>query len=629
MTTQHFRLIFQRIIAGTRMSRVISHLREGLTLPEERVRVILTSPPRVLRTYASQHDAEQAQMELEKLGVLSEVDPVTLHPDLPFAVPRGFETVLRREISRVLRCKTSLALFLVSVLPHDSSRITPSFLGNFRRDIAESFRESDAVEGIDETTMVLVGFCTDLTGSVVVREKLIRVIRDAFGDDMPLSVGTVLFPDDARTIWDLMRVAADNRVGVTPMASALRMAGEGNPASEGPPLVQEKKRSFCEYFENIRGQIFYRLLNMPPESIWVGLSHLTPMKRDRFLDRLPHDSPLLDPLRRMVGAGKAAETNPNARRHFEAIMHQMSLEEGLVSRERLEKEVRAILDRGEDLPTLPVVAMKVFRLATEEDTSADQLSEVVSTDPALTSKLLKTVNSAFYGNQQKIENIRHALTILGTTELVDIAFGLATAKVFQVKSGKGFINPEILWRHSVRTAVIAQYLGAKARMGESAGIFTAGLLHDVGIIFGLDHFEQVYERIYQLQSQRHLPLFDLEEEQFGFNHATIGLHLARNWNLPQSLVEAIAYHHQPYEAPEYAKLAALVGLADYLDLRVNGIQERDRADLLRETLPWLTYGHWRILKDVFPALSVEWLDDMTEEARTVIEARNSLITGLG
>jgi HD-like signal output (HDOD) protein len=158
------------------------------------------------------------------------------------------------------------------------------------------------------------------------------------------------------------------------------------------------------------------------------------------------------------------------------------------------------------------------------------------------------------------------------------------------------------------------------------GGFTAGLLHDLGKIFMLEHFSEAYREVHQELGKNGHHLFELEEKRFGLNHAAIGEFLAANWNLPEALIRAIAFHHQPFSAPSHGEMAALIGLADYLHYRAvlteEGLEKTPLAP------PLLTVGHWQILQEHFKALDNEELATMTEQARVTLNQNENLFAML-
>jgi len=272
---------------------------------------------------------------------------------------------------------------------------------------------------------------------------------------------------------------------------------------------------------------------------------------------------------------------------------------------------------------LASVAAQVFRIASNQDLFLQELADVIKSDPALTSKLLKIVNSAFYGNHQQISTVKQAVLILGGNEIVDIAFALATARVFNVKPVPGAITPKELWRHSISTAVVAHHLSQRFLQDRVPGMFTAGLLHDMGKIFLLEQFPHVSLQVYRKNLEQNIPVFEIEEEFIGMSHAKIGQMLSAGWNLPRPIVEIIGYHHEPALARHHPTEAALIGLADDLCHRLeNNSGDEENTISFHSNL---TYGHHEVLR----TLPLDMCSrDLTRDAALIIEENNDLIQTL-
>jgi putative nucleotidyltransferase with HDIG domain len=320
----------------------------------------------------------------------------------------------------------------------------------------------------------------------------------------------------------------------------------------------------------------------------------------------------------MINTHVQPAPNEKALAHLQAIIHQLDKEEGRNGHKEMRQEVLSRLNRVEALPTLPSIAAHIFKIASDPDSSAQELTRLIENDPPLTSKLLKIVNSAFYGFPQKIGTVKQAVVILGTDEIMDLSFGLAAAKVFDLKAPNENMNPKALWRHSMGTALISQKLCQEMPKCERLGGFTAGLLHDFGKIFILEHFAETYEKVFSEYENDHIPFFELEEKWFGLNHAKVGEFLASHWNLPKSLVEAISHHHQPFFAPDDSELAALVGLADCLYHRVETARQADNEST-PALPPLLTVGHTEVLTESFKGLGKDSIEKMTEDAQAILE----------
>jgi len=178
------------------------------------------------------------------------------------------------------------------------------------------------------------------------------------------------------------------------------------------------------------------------------------------------------------------------------------------------------------------------------------------------------------------------------------------------------IDPTFLWHHAICTALIAQQLCREIPQYKDISVFTAGLLHDVGKIFLMEKFADIYRQTYVDATKYNMPLFELEEDYLGMNHAIIGKHLSSNWNLPEYLVQAICHHHQPASATAHSGLAAVTGLANYLYYKALGADQNSHLDPGYDH--WLTVGHWMFLTQLFKDMGKDKLDEMTRDAMAII-----------
>lgn len=622
MSDTRFRLIFEELDHRAQARKLVVFFRKELGLSEEKIRSMLTTPPRVLWEISTTNDGKMIQTALEQIGCRTSLEPVKADPSYPFVISKKHHDLMNQELSKILRTRANLVLFLAQVAPQEPESILPSMLGPLEIKIADHFRESDTVIGIDDSRLIILGFSTDRKGAGHIRNKATRAFKELLGNEIRISTGYSLFPEESRSIQGLISLAEVKRKkGRSPGLPDAHTAGpQGKPApclsasdeaKSKPPLQRCLARA--------RGRIFKRLADLDPQVLWVALSQLPQTEEREFLARLPFDSPLVPTLEEMIIAQSQPISDKAAEDHLEAIIRQMELEEGLDERKSTQQEVLSKLNRVETLPTLPAIAAHIFKIASNPNSSGNDLTKVIENDPPLTSKLLKIVNSAFYGFPQKIGTVKQVVVILGTEEIMDLSFGLAAAKVFETITLQGPYDPKTLWHHSMGTALIAQNLCKKFPEHQKTGAFTAGLLHDVGKIFLMENFPQHYAQIHVDMAKHNLPLFELEEERLGLNHAAIGEFLASNWNLPDALVQAIAFHHQPFSASGDSQLAAIIGLADYLHYQAKDSPEEESVFPLQ-----LTFGHWNILTQLFKGLDTEELKKMAQDAVAILKDNQDL-----
>ena len=235
-----------------------------------------------------------------------------------------------------------------------------------------------------------------------------------------------------------------------------------------------------------------------------------------------------------------------------------------------------ILTKVNDVPTLPMTVLRVMQSIEDPLCSAGDLSKIILADPAMTIKVLKLANSAYYGFRQKISNIPQAITLLGFATLKNALLSAAVFDLFRV-SGTGFDLPG-LWKHSVATATAAKLIAKRVRFPNSEKAFTAGLLHDVGKIMIARYLPASLGSIMEMVRNENIPMLEAETRVIGLAHPAFGAWVMSRWNLPSALVEAVEYHHQPTQSQYSFDLAGIVYLANILTHRA---QIGSGGDILR------------------------------------------------
>ncbi len=221
------------------------------------------------------------------------------------------------------------------------------------------------------------------------------------------------------------------------------------------------------------------------------------------------------------------------------------------------------LDQIKEIPTLPIILSKVNRMLGDNDTTIRKLSRVIESDQAIAARILKLVNSAFYGFRSKISNIPHALVILGFNSIRNAIVSVSVLNAFSGEQGKKFDSKDF-WKHSVAVAVISKYLAGKTRLVPPDESFVAGLLHDIGKILIAQYFRETFHQILDTIREEGLSFYQAEKKRVPFTHAQIGGYLAQKWQFPQSLVEAIEYHHSATKRGADPGLLLIVYFADQI-----------------------------------------------------------------
>jgi HD-like signal output (HDOD) protein len=223
------------------------------------------------------------------------------------------------------------------------------------------------------------------------------------------------------------------------------------------------------------------------------------------------------------------------------------------------------LSKISELGSLPEVTTKIVNLVEDLKSTAKDMHDVVKTDPALATKVLKVVNSSFYGLPSQIASLDRAITMLGLTAVKNIALAASMARIFKGKPAGGpqHFTPRDLWKHSISVAVCGRLIAVQAKVQPADELFVAGLVHDVGLLAETQIFESQIQEIAGACMQTPQNFCAAEEASIGADHQTFGWAMATKWKFPAGLRCAIGYHHDPTTLqPEFRKFAALVYVAD-------------------------------------------------------------------
>lgn len=201
-----------------------------------------------------------------------------------------------------------------------------------------------------------------------------------------------------------------------------------------------------------------------------------------------------------------------------------------------------------ELPTLPKVAMQILELARCPDVDIRDLASLISNDPALSGRILKTVNSSFYGLSKKVSTISQALVVLGLQSVKTLALGFSLIGTLGRAKPDGF-DHMTYWRRSIYSAVAARTLSEHLKLLQTEEIFLAALMQDIGTLALHSALGEQYERIFA-QAADHDKLPDLETAELDLNHAQVGRAMAESWSLPPLLSEPIGLHHDPDAASD-------------------------------------------------------------------------------
>ncbi|MFO7569061.1 MAG: HDOD domain-containing protein [Smithellaceae bacterium] len=198
-----------------------------------------------------------------------------------------------------------------------------------------------------------------------------------------------------------------------------------------------------------------------------------------------------------------------------------------------------IPDIVSDIPSLPVVASRMLQIIADENASLEELKRVISLDQSFTGRLLRIANSPYYRAQKNIADITDAITRIGFTTVQALVFAISLRDLRRSTDQ----TDRLLWDHNLAVSVAAGLVGNNAGFAGAGEVLIYGLLHDIGKVFINLSFKKEYAEVLRRVREDQIPFNRAEQAVFGFDHCDVGSQVARQWRLPETLVFAIANHH--------------------------------------------------------------------------------------
>lgn len=265
------------------------------------------------------------------------------------------------------------------------------------------------------------------------------------------------------------------------------------------------------------------------------------------------------------------------------------------------------------IPSLSEVFYRFKDAVDDPDTSFDEMGEIISSDPGLTARLLKIVNSPFYGFSSEVETIPHAISIIGSSQLNDMVLSTCIIDRFKGISPKA-IDMQLFWEHSIATGLAAKIIAKEINMLNHDSIFVGGLLHDIGRLVLCINAPEQFSEIFLKAQTKGKSLLEAEKEILGFGHDKVGEELLKRWKLPKIHQETVGYHHCPLEAPLFNKEAAVVDDANAVaqSLALGSSGEQFVSKFNDETLELLGIENESFFLSIF--------DNVQEEYQVTLEA---------
>jgi HD-like signal output (HDOD) protein len=244
---------------------------------------------------------------------------------------------------------------------------------------------------------------------------------------------------------------------------------------------------------------------------------------------------------------------------------------------------------GAKLISLPDLYIRLRAVLNDPDFSMGDVAEVIGKDPGMTARLLRMVNSAFFGLSANIETVTRATSLLGTQQVHDLVLATSVAETFQgISSDRVDMNG--FWRRSVRCGVAARLLAESCNVLDSERLFVAGLLRETGHLIMYQTVPELALAAMEQAAEREQPLFEAERELIGLDYARVGGMLMRQWNLPKPLIHATEFHTEPARASENSLETAIVHLAGAMVDSADSDGKPDRWPTRVDAVAWQVTG---------------------------------------
>ncbi len=213
------------------------------------------------------------------------------------------------------------------------------------------------------------------------------------------------------------------------------------------------------------------------------------------------------------------------------------------------------------LPTFPSIATELLQITRDPEVSISDIAKLIKTDQGLASRVLKTVNSSFYGLSQPCTTLERALGFLGLKAVKALVLGFSVVKVTEGMTTHSGFDMEAYWRRTIAAATGARQIALTTRACDPDEAFTAGLFQDMGMLACFVSIRDAYLSVLQSAPRSHSQLSDHEQTSLGFTHAQVGAELASKWRMAESVVACVRHHHDPHRAePAFRDMVKVVAL---------------------------------------------------------------------
>ena len=254
-----------------------------------------------------------------------------------------------------------------------------------------------------------------------------------------------------------------------------------------------------------------------------------------------------------------------------------------------------LIDRDLKLFTLPDLYFRLRQLLDKPSSSMAEVGKLIGHDPAISARLLRLVNSPFFGIATKIDTVSRAVAMLGTQQVHDLVLTSSVTESFASISPK-VINMESFWRRSVFCGMLSRQLASECNVLDCEQVFLGGLLRDIGHLVLYQAVPDLAQQAIESAKMQSSLLYKVERQLIGADFAQVGGALLRSWHLPESLRQMVEYHQEPARATDFRLFATLVHIAS----RIADLEDTDETPRFDETAvqeTGLTQERWEAARD--------------------------------
>lgn len=276
-----------------------------------------------------------------------------------------------------------------------------------------------------------------------------------------------------------------------------------------------------------------------------------------------------------------------------------------------------LLKMLDKIPQFSVTVSKVIKLSSDLNSPPKEIIHAISLDPELTARVLKLINSSYFGMTSKIVSLQRAVVMLGMNTIKNVAISSSVLSKIKLRGNFKWYSNSEFWEHCLACAVASKMIAAKigVSMQQREEYFIAGLLHDIGKVIFLQYLTEDFSVSEDPDYALGVKKSDIEEKEFGVDHAELGSVMAERWKLPERLCEAIHQHHNPVmDGGDMDQVKAAVHMANIACNRMGiGIKKEVELDTI-------TDGTWKALsiKPCDPEAFLEGIVEKVDDAKVFL-----------